>query len=387
MVDNKTRKGKHQNDDGFFTTETDRRLDIERQAIRLSVGRMRGWRIALALFATAALLSPVICMRQYTAMTQIVDIINDRMADTDTDTPGKQAALEAVASWLDSSAPFRSGTANLWWDSATKADGQTGGDAGSYWSHRLTFTDLSDGSTREVTQLVLVDGAVSTPVGSPTILPKAVTGSSSGATYTPDGYTRIDQSASLTNAVESWAKAYVGKDRNAFGVLVGDPNPDHAYQPAMVGRYAGSSVNWLVECDEHGGQVDKDHSQDDPDYGCASVTITFTPYQPATTQDDATPSTGGASMDVTVLVSQPTKGSARIVDWGANGLTATLSPYANAIDKTLLNGTGSDNDDEDAGGDDTATADDTTADGTPADAAQPDPTNADGTDHQEGTRQ
>lgn len=55
-------------------------------------------------------------------------------------------------------------------------------------------------------------------------------------TYTPSD-TRIDQAASFQNVVNAWAKAYIGKDSNAFTVLVGDPNSEHAYQPAAIGTF------------------------------------------------------------------------------------------------------------------------------------------------------
>ena len=82
----------------------------------------------------------------------------------------------------------------------------------------------------------------------------------------------------IQNVVNAWAKAYIGKDSNAFTVLVGDPNSEHAYQPAAIGTFKNVSINWLVECDKNGQSVPKEQSSDTPPYAAASISITFEPY-------------------------------------------------------------------------------------------------------------
>ena len=60
------------------------------------------------------------------------------------------------------------------------------------------------------------------------MLPLKASGAGGAQSYTPSGYSRIDQASSFQNVVNAWAKAYIGKDSNAFTVLVGDPNSEHA---------------------------------------------------------------------------------------------------------------------------------------------------------------
>ena len=77
--------------------------------------------------------------------------------------------------------------------------------------------------------------------------------------------------------VSAWSKAYIGKDSNALTVLVGDPNSDHMYQPASLGSYLNSSLDWLVQCTKDGKTVDKQNKSDNPEWAAASVSISFKP--------------------------------------------------------------------------------------------------------------
>ena len=49
---------------------------------------------------------------------------------------------------------------------------------------------------------------------------------------------------------------------------------------------------------------------------------------------------------VTVLIHNPTRGSAKIVDWGAEGSLTTLKAFSNAIDRSLIGSSNSDDDDD-----------------------------------------
>lgn len=369
--------------------DTERKNAIEWQAVRAAWRNTRKWKILIIVFILLGLISPVITIRQVNNITQMGRILGDRYREMNADKPGRQAALQAVNAWLDhTNGGFRSGTANLWWDDASKVGETTKGNGGSdtgktteYWSHHLSFTDLADGSTRDVTQLVAVTDGIASPVGDPTLLPKQVTDSGT-STYTPDAYQRLDQPASFTNVAAAWAKAYVGKDSAALTVLVGDPNADHAYQPAAIGTLKNTGINWMVACTKDGKPTAKNDKNPTPEYGCASLSISFDPYPVARSQSDTTGmdddnvnSTRSVKTNVTVLVRNPTQGSAKIVDWGADGSLITLSPYANAVDKSLLS-SGSD-DESAASGNDTSDSDTSgqaTGDATGADAG----TNTDG---------
>lgn len=198
----------------------------------------------------------------------------------------------------------------------------------------VSLTDLSDGSTRDVTQLISWKNNVATAVGEPTVLPLKASGAGGAQSYTPSGYSRIDQASSFQNVVNAWAKAYIGKDSNAFTVLVGDPNSEHAYQPAAIGTFKNVSINWLVECDKNGQSVPKEQSSDTPPYAAASISITFEPYTAMQDSSDkgsdtsSSDNTGGSTVktNITVLVKNPTSGNAKIIDWGADGSVRTLSP-------------------------------------------------------------
>lgn len=373
--------GKHgsHTDDNPLKSQTERDNDIELDALKLAIRKRNKWK-ALLLIAPLVM---IICLIGTIRLSNHMDAFTSEFASlyktSISEKPGRQTALQAVNKWMSGSDnPFQSGYTNLWWTGAQLADTKTTVNSGGegdvttqYWSHSMVFTDKSDGSTRSITQLVAVTDGICTPVGAPSILPLQAEGADKSGTYTPNTEARIDQPATLQNVVNAWAKAYVGKDANALTVLVGDPNTNHAYQPASVGTWKGASVNWLVQCDEH-GKVVTGKASADPKYGAAGLTISFAPY-PAAAKDDANQSgsqgsQGTASMSITVLVSQPASGSARIVDWGPDGAVSSLSPYANAVDRNLL-GSSSQSADDDV---DAATGDDgADTSGEQSDAATP----------------
>lgn len=353
--------------------QKERKNRVEWDAVKATWRKARKWKLIIILFVIVGLVSPVISVRMVNIVTEMGQALGSKYRELNADKPGRQAALQAVNSWLTGDqSGFRAGISNLWWDDATKVgeksdtsalstgDGQTT----EYWSHRMSFTDLTDGETRDVTQLVAVTGGIATAVGEPTILPQQVT-TNTNQSFQPSGYQQVDQPQSFTNVAAAWAKAYAGKDSAAFTVLVGDPDASHMYQPASVGVMKNSGVNWMVACTKDGQPTDKKHKDQNPAWGCASITITFDPY-PITVKSDGTsdPSQPSVSDDVnnsrsvktsvTVLVKNPTLGSAKIVDWGADGSLSTLSPYANAVDKSLISSSGDSSDESDTGTDSTS---------------------------------
>lgn len=337
--------------------EDQRKHQVEFDAMKQAAKNTRWWKVLITVFLLAGIIAPIISVRAISTLQSMGDTLSAKYKEISGDKPGKQAALTAVNKWLDGNkGPFRDGTSNLIWDTAEKvgssdADTGNGKEHTDYWAHQFSFTNLADGSTRDVTQLVSLKNGVATAMGSPTVLPMKAIGSGNSQSYNPSGYSRVDQAASFQNVVNAWAKAYTGKDANAFTVLVGDPNSEHVYQPASIGAFKSAAVNWLVECDKNGKPIDKDKSSDTPEYGAASISITFEPY--AKTQDvsdngsEAQTNDGSSSsMNITVLVKNPMAGSAKIIDWGADGSIQTLSPFANALDKSSV--TTSTGDEEDS---------------------------------------
>ena len=68
-------------------------------------------------------------------------------------------------------------------------------------------------------------------------------------------------------------------------------------------------------------------------------------------------------MNITLLIEHPTTGSARVVDWGADGSLTTLSRYSQALSADLLTDTQERDDEED---------EDVTGDAEPSGAEQGD---------------
>lgn len=365
-------------------TEDKRKNEVELTAIKRAMRNTRWWKVFITVFMIAGIVAPVISIRAISTLQDMGSMLSAKYKEISVDKPGKQAALASVNKWLDTNkGPFRYGTTNLLWDSATKVgssdeDTGTGKEHTDWWSHQFSLTDLSDGSTRDVTQLISWKNNVATAVGEPTVLPLKASGAGGAQSYTPSGYSRIDQASSFQNVVNAWAKAYIGKDSNAFTVLVGDPNSEHAYQPAAIGTFKNVSINWLVECDKNGQSVPKEQSSDTPPYAAASISITFEPYAAMQDSSDkgsdtsSSDNTGGSTVktNITVLVKNPTSGNAKIIDWGADGSVRTLSPYANALSKSDV--TSANSDDETGGTDSAGTtsqdiqSDDSTADGSKA---------------------
>lgn len=330
-----------------------RKESIEQETLKLCWKRANKFKALLVFLCIVATLAPIISIHSQNQMTSIGYELGKQLKYIKEDKPGKPVALQAVNTWLNGNdTPFRNGYSNLWWDDAkhvaTKEANEDSGQAQiDYWSHTMSFTDKTDGTTRTVTQLIAVQDDVSTAVGTPTIMPKTVTGAASENSYTPQGYTQLDQPETLNNVVKAWAEAYVGKDMNALTVLVADPNTTHVYQPAAVGTLQSATINWLFESTKHGEPVLKEQSSKSPKYAIASLNIGFVPYKGA--NDDKNVSVSASTMTICVLIENPTQGSARIVDWGANGSVTTLSPYANALNKdSIMSGSNNDEDSDSA---------------------------------------
>lgn len=304
---------------------------VEVQALKQLRRRGNYWRWIVVVGVVAAVLALTISLRSYSSFTALTSYVTEQSAVSSEDKPGKQAAMQSVESWLSgSSSPFPKGADNLLWDGAVKVSetaDSNGGASTVYWSHSFSFIDRRTGNTRRVSQLVAVKDDVSSPQGTPTVLPLSAIGTSSGSSAAPDGYPTLTQSDSLTSVIEAWAKAYVGNDSSALTVLVGDPDSNHAFLPAAVGEFDSASINWSVWAGDGKGENVAEGSK----YGAASVTVSF---KPTAAGDDSQQ----ASTTITVLVKSPTSGAAKVVDWGADGSVSALRPYSHAVDKSLISG-------------------------------------------------
>lgn len=293
-------------------------------------------RVLMTLIAFGAALALPISLGASSTANSSLSKVEAYVAKSTDVKPGKQAAMEAVTAWLDGdSSPFPEGTSNLIWDEARRISTTTDGEGvtTATWSHTFSFISTADGTTRQCSQLIDVSGGVSTPNGKPSLLPMQTVNSSSSSTGTtaPSGYRRIDSTDTLTQIIRQWAKVYVGKDANALTVNVADPNTQHAYQPAAIGTLANVGINWAVYSQE--GLKKGETSP----YAAVSVTITFTPYGEKTDKGTDTVSHySNSTTSMCLLVKNPTSGSAKVVDWGADGYIKGLKPYRNAVDKSLI---------------------------------------------------
>lgn len=336
--------GQHQDDD-----------QIEWQAIREArkAHHVSGITIILLISIVMSLLGVMISLKSSGNVETIVSQIQTILDSRRDDTPGRDAALQNVNTWLSGeSTPVPNGFSNLSWVSCKKVQDT---ENGQLWIHRFDFTDKRTGKTRTISQLVLVKGNLSTPLGVPSMFPASASGQSTGTdgSDAPDGYKEIDNNDSLSNVVAQWAKAYVGSDSTALTVNVGDPKASHAYQAAGLGKYTDSSVNWSVWCTRDGQKTESGSG-----YAAVSVTITFTPKydKPSTTGADegADRNVSDASTRLTLLVAKPTSGAAKVVDWEPDGAVTMLRPYSQAVSKS---GISDDSDDSDADSSDSSDSD------------------------------
>lgn len=343
------------NETDLFADEKERKDEIELTAWKKALKNTQKWKILIILFICTGLVAPMISVRAINTLNEMGTYLTEKYKEISGDKPGKQVALQAVYSWLDDDkGAFQYGYANLWWNGATEVSATTSdgsdGKTTQYWSHQMSLTDKSDGSTRDITQLVAVTDGIATAVGNPTVLPKTVSSDSSNSSFRPDDYPELDQNTSLANVVNAWAKAYIGKDSNSLTVLVGDPDSDHRYQPASLGTYSNSSLDWLVQCTKNGKAIDDKNKSDNPEWAAASITISFKPYEKQVETNDRnkdSDTVNDVNTSVTVLIHNPTRGSAKIVDWGAEGSLTTLRPFSNAIDSSVIGSSSNDNDDND----------------------------------------
>lgn len=347
-------KNKTNNQPSMFAQEnTDDQ--IEWQAIREArkARHVSAITVILIISIIMSMLSVMISFRSSSNVQLLINNIQTILDTKQDDSPGRDAALSSVNSWLaGDSTPVPNGFSNLSWVSCSKVQ-DTG--SGTLWSHRFNFTDTRTGNTRTVSQLVLVKKNTSTAVGTPTIFPLTAEDSnaSSSDSSSPTGYKDLDDQTALENVVDQWAKAYVGSDSTTFTVTVGDPKTSHSYQSAGLGTYKSSSVNWAVWCTQD-GKVAASGSG----YAAASVSITFTPkYDKSDSgtlsdETDSEQQISDATTRITVLVAKPTSGAAKVVDWEADGAVKTLRPYSQAVPKSVLSDDSSgDSSDSASGGD------------------------------------
>lgn len=320
---------KKEDENPFDDVDGSRNLELE--ALKIKRRGMNPWKILIVGCVVATALSFLISAQ---ATQSAQDAASSALSaqTVDRSGPGKGVALRAVNSYLRSEqTPFPKGVEDLSWDSAAKvSSGKDGeGKMVDYWSHRFTFVALPDKVTRKVAQLVSVSDGVTQAVGSPSLLPLDAGSVSAGQVAAPANYTAIQQSDTLKNVVDSWAEAYVGGDRSKLTVLVADPDAQHVYLPADLGKYQSSTVDWAVKLGDRRSDWGDAHAKESGKWAAVGVTVSFTPRK-ASDKNVSTVSTS-----LTLLVANPSSGSAHVVDWEPAGVLTGLKPYANAVDSSV----------------------------------------------------
>ena len=130
----------------------------------------------------------------------------------------------------------------------------------------------------------------------------------------------------------------MGGDRSKLTVLVADPNAQHVYLPADLGKYQSATVDWAVKLGDRRSDWGDAHAKESGKWAAVGVTVSFTPRKAS----DKTAST--VSTSLTLLVADPSSGSAHVVDWEPAGVLTGLKPYANAVDSAVAAQSSSDSD-------------------------------------------
>lgn len=112
-------------------------------------------------------------------------------------------------------------------------------------------------------------------------------------------------------SIVKWAGAYLGYSPTDLTVLVGDPNAGHAYRTLRLGESKGTSIaDAYYVGDPSSGDKTSDRAV-------------------ARVRSDM--GENGITYEWDVLVTDPDKGSARVVAWGPAGSGDSLKPYMNAV--------------------------------------------------------
>ena len=262
-------------------TEDKRKNEVELTAIKRAMRKHPLVESFITVFMIAGIVAPVISIHAISTLQDMGSMLSAKYKEISVDKPGKQAALASVNKWLDTNkGPFRYGTTNLLWDSATKvgsSDEDTGTGKGTY---RLVEPPvLPDRPVRRIhprRNPAHFSGRTTWPppwrANSAAVESKRRWRSLNP--YTPSGYSRIDQASSFQNVVNAWAKAYIGKEQQRVH-RAGRGSEQRARLPASSHRNIQNvSINWLVECDKNGQSVPKEQSSDTPPYAAASISIT-----------------------------------------------------------------------------------------------------------------
>lgn len=227
---------------------------------------------------------------------------------------GRFAAQQEMVTWLASSpSPLPGGKLSYWagsrsLDSKSKTDIRT----------LETFILVGgNGSGYRATYEVSIDprGGAAVMTG-PSL--EAVSGSASDnwqSTQTWSGISSVsDVTTQVTGAVQSWANAYVSGNPQQLGLVVGDPNANHTYEPMSGASSVAITVKQFAKA---------------PNGAIAQVEMI--PKWDDAIRSDANNGDGGTPIVMDVLLKNTETAAPQVIAWGAPGTGPSLKAYQNAL--------------------------------------------------------
>lgn len=301
------------------------RADIETPDARR--GRQRFIR---AYVYTASAMAPVLALG-YIAMLpgwfEAQDAILASHTSEETSLQAKQAAMQKVNEWLASDpAPLPGGRLISWDGVKSSAPSTTVGTGDNeeivpgYEVH--TFT-LGTGGTAYFTAnlQVTVDETLGVYVqGNPSLEPVSPSALDTAEPW--PGANTDTPSEPVIQAATSWAEAFTSGDSGKLGLLTGDPDEAHSYQP-MTGAKGAANI----EATTTALRTD----------GYTVVRVSFTPLwdvpAPVSADPAAVPMDPAEAAPITydLLVDKADTASPVVVAWGGPGGVEDLQPYQNAL--------------------------------------------------------
>lgn len=301
--------------------------DLDRVNSATKKERYRRWTIWACLIMVPLLLVAVIgLLNQNATLKSSVAGVQDSVTKLEkrpaggasqvSNSQGRYSAQQALAAWLASQPSPLPGGKLLYWTGSSALPSSSPSIKRTQETFALTG---GNGSGYLATMEVAIDPRGGSQVlNGPSL--NAIAGNATDNWANTDPWIGIKADDNVTTqisgAATNWANAYFGGNAQQLGLVVGDPNAGHTYDPIS----GASSVATTVE---HTAQI--------PNAGGGATTIAQVSLVPA--WNDATPGQNGAGNPIVmdVLIRGANTAAPQIVAWGAPGSGPTLKPYQNAL--------------------------------------------------------
>lgn len=210
------------------------------------------------------------------------------------------------------------------------------------------FTVVGKSTTFSVQVNTLVDPVGGVLVmGTPSLLPYAPAASGVSAQALWPGAMSVSASEAVEQAINQWAKTFVGGEPRDLRLVVGDPVATHSYMPMVGAEFHSSEVTEATvqpEMYTPEGQVPPD-----PEQIVARVELTIL-WGEEDELDDRGDVRELQVISYDVLVDRANTAAPQVVAWGGAGSGPTLEAYQNAVDGRELVMSSTSSDDEESDG-------------------------------------